>query len=92
MSRSKNIACLPLCSSFVSNSQGYMHLKDFEKSPTSLLVQNKVIYEPASSIVFINSSCFFRNKSLNMVRLKNDKETYFPRKEGQYPQGFQYLI
>ena len=40
MSRSKNVACLPLCSSFVSNSQGYMHLKDFENSPTSLLVQN----------------------------------------------------
>ena len=43
MSRSKNVACLPLCSSFVSNSQEYMHLKDFENSPTSLLVQNKII-------------------------------------------------
>ena len=47
MSRSKNIASLPLCSSFVSNSQGYMHLKDFENSPTSLLVQN--IYESTMS-------------------------------------------
>ena len=74
MSRSKNVACLPLCSSFVSNSQGYMHLKDFENSPTSLLVQNKVIYESTSSMVFISSCCFFRNKSLNMLRLKNDKK------------------
>ena len=25
-----------------------------------------------------------------MLRLKNDKEIDFPRKEGQYPQGFQF--
>ena len=30
MSRSKNVACFPLCSSFSSNSPGYMRLKDFE--------------------------------------------------------------
>ena len=71
MSRSTNVACLPLCSSFFSNSQGYMHLKDFENSPTSLLAENKVIYESTSSMVFISSCCFFRNKNLNMLRLKN---------------------
>ena len=47
MSRSKNVACLPLCSSSVSNSQGYMHLKDFENLPKSLLMQN--IYESTMS-------------------------------------------
>ena len=30
MSRSKNVACVPLCSSFSSNTPGYMNLKDFE--------------------------------------------------------------
>ena len=30
MCRSKNVACVPLCSNFSSNSPGYVHLKDFE--------------------------------------------------------------
>ena len=39
MSRSKNFACVPLCSSFSFNSPGYMHLKDFENSSSSFIVQ-----------------------------------------------------
>ena len=39
MSRSKNVACVPLCSCFSCNSPGYMHLKDFENSPSSFIAQ-----------------------------------------------------
>ena len=39
MCRSENVACVPLCSSFSSNSPGYMHLKDFENSSSSFMVQ-----------------------------------------------------
>ena len=39
MSRSKNVACVPLCSGSSSNSPGYMHLKDFENSSSSFIAQ-----------------------------------------------------
>ena len=39
MSRSKNVACVPLCPSFSSNSPGYMHLKDFENSSLLYIAQ-----------------------------------------------------
>ena len=32
MSRAKNVAYIPLCSSFIFHSPEYMHLKDFENS------------------------------------------------------------
>ena len=35
--RSKNVACVPLCYCFSSYSPEYVHLKDFEDSPWSLL-------------------------------------------------------
>ena len=68
---------LPLCSRFVSNSPG--NLKDFENSAPPFIVQSNVIYESTSSMVFISSCCFFKNKSLNMLRLKK-KETDLDRK------------
>ena len=37
MSRSKYVACVPLCPSFSSNSAEYMYLKDFEISHHRLL-------------------------------------------------------
>ena len=36
MSRSKNVACVPRYSSFTSNYPGYIHLKDFENSSSSM--------------------------------------------------------
>ena len=36
---SKNVACAPLCSSFSSNSPGYMPLKDFENLPSLVIVK-----------------------------------------------------
>ena len=48
MTRSKKHACPPLCSSFVSNSPGYMQLKDFENVPSSFIAQSKVIYKSTS--------------------------------------------
>ena len=36
MSRFKNVACVPLCSSFSFTSHEYMHLGDFENSLTSM--------------------------------------------------------
>ena len=39
MSRSKNVACFPLCSSFSSNSPGYMRLKDFENLSSLFIAQ-----------------------------------------------------
>ena len=39
MSRSKNVACVLVCSSFSSNSPGFMHLKDFENSSSSFIAQ-----------------------------------------------------
>ena len=41
MSRSKNVACVSLCSSFSSNSPGYwQHVRDFANSPSSFLMQS----------------------------------------------------
>ena len=39
MSRSKNVACVPLGSSFSSNYYGYIHLKDFENSSWLFVAQ-----------------------------------------------------
>ena len=36
MSRSKNVAFVPRYSSFTSNYPGYIHLKDFENSSSSM--------------------------------------------------------
>ena len=41
MSRSKNVASVPLCFSFSYNSPGYMHLKDSEKSPSLFIGQRQ---------------------------------------------------
>ena len=61
---------------------------DFENTLSSFLVQSKVTYGSISSMVLISSRYFFRNKSLNIVRLKNNKKQIFPeRRGGQYPQG-----
>ena len=39
ISRSKNIACVPLCSSSSFHSSGYMYLKDFENLTSSFIAQ-----------------------------------------------------
>ena len=80
MSRSKNVACHPLCFRFFYCFQGYMHLMDFENTLSSFLVQSKVTYGSISSMVLISSCCFFRNKTLNIVRLKNNKKQIFPER------------
>ena len=87
MSRSKHVACVPLCSTFTSNSPGYMDLKN--------------IYELSSSIVFIRSYWFFANSDfeyalikkknrqtdlLEKKKKKNNRETDMLRKDHvQYP-------
>ena len=81
---------LPLCSRFVSSSPG--NLKDFENSPSPFIVQSNVIYESTSSMVFISSCCFSKNKNLNMLRLKK-KETDLDRKgEGNSDIFFEHQI
>ena len=85
MSRSKNFACVPLCSSFSFNSPGYMHLKDFENSSSSFIVQilsmNRLVACYSYALVG-----FIGKKTLNMLRLKKNRETDLPKKEqAQYP-------
>ena len=47
MLRSKDIACVPLCSGFSSDGPGYMHLKD-----VIIFYCAKVIYKMTNMMVF----------------------------------------
>ena len=85
MSRSKTFASVPLCSSFSFNSPGYMHLKDFENSPSSFIVQRSSMNRLVACYLYALVG-FIGKKILNMLRLKKNKETDLLRKEqAQYP-------
>ena len=53
MSRSKNVACVPLCSSFSSNSPGFMHLKDSENSPSLFIAQRSSMNRLVAPVDFL---------------------------------------
>ena len=53
MSRSKNVASVPLCSSFSSNSPGFMHLKDSENSPSLFIAQRSSMNRLVAPVDFL---------------------------------------
>ena len=84
MPRPKNFASVPRRSSFSFNSPGYMHLKDFENSPSSFIIQRSSMNRLVACYLYALVG-FFGKKILNMLRLKKNRETDLLRKQAQYP-------
>ena len=53
MSRSKNVACLALFSSFSSNSSEYMHLKDFENSSSLFIARRSSMTQLVALYLYV---------------------------------------
>ena len=76
ISRSKNVACVTQCSSFSSNSPGYIHLKGFENSSSSFIVQRLSM----NRLVAWYLQALLQNKILNKIKLKKIKKQICPEK------------